>query len=278
MGQESGKRCGIGRIGAPRRWACVAGLGALAVSTSASADWSDDFDGGFGAAWSIAASDDEGEPPTTGVTTFAVVEAGADDHLRVAHSTQALRGGGGGAADVFAWVDESFTDLVLAADVNADPSAGQQSVLGLLARGNPEAGSAYFAGIDFASSRFLIARSLDFIDPLTPIASDDGVAIDPGETYRVEFSLIGSTLSARLRDASSGSLLSTISTVDPNLGSGLAGLLVETGYDAGQNPLAPVVGTFDSVVVVPEPGWQALAASGGAALAGLARRRRILPG
>ncbi len=258
---------------AARRFACIFGMGVLAASLPARADWDDDFDGGFGAPWNFAATDDAGEAPSSGFTTFEVVDAGTDDHLLMAHSTRAFRDGGGGAADVFGWVDESFANVAMAADVNADPAAGQQSVLGLLGRGDPEVGSAYLAAVDFANSRFFIARSDDFIDFQAALVADDAVAIDPGTTYRIEFHLIGSTLSARLRDTSTGVLLSAISVVDTSFASGLAGLLVETDYDVGLNPVAPVVGTFDAVVVVPEPSLMALVAAGAIAVAGLKYRR-----
>ena len=46
-------------------------------STSiARADWSEDFDGGFSQSWTFEAVDDVGDPPATGVSEFAVIDAG----------------------------------------------------------------------------------------------------------------------------------------------------------------------------------------------------------
>lgn len=248
-------------------------VAALASALPARADWSDEFDGGFSAPWIFAATDDVGDPPSTGVTTAAVVEAGADDHLLLAHSTRALRDGGGGAADVFGYVDAPFGDLAITADVNASPATGQQSLLGLLARGDPAVGSAYLAGLDFESGQFAIARSDDFIDFQTPLVASP-VPILRSTTYHIQFFLIGSRLTARLLDATTRTLLSTITVLDTSFASGAAGLIVETAYDAGLDPVGPVVGTFDSVRVVPEPGAAPLIGSGVMLLVARGRMRR----
>ncbi len=211
-------------------------VAALASALPARADWSDEFDGGFSAPWIFAATDDVGDPPSTGVTTAAVVEAGA--------------------ADVFGYVDAPFGDLAITADSNASPAAGQQSLLGVLARGDPAVGSAYLAGLDFESGQFAIARSDDFIDFQTPLVASP-VPILRSTTYHIQFFLIGSRLTARLLDATTRTLLSTITVLDTSFASGAAGLIVETAYDAGLDPVGPVVGTFDSARVVPEPGASA---------------------
>jgi hypothetical protein len=272
----------IGSIAASPRGRMAHGwfvaLALLAAAAPARSDWSDDFDGGFEAPWSYAATDDAGATPATGTTTFAVVEAGADDYLLMAHSTRALRDGGGGAADAFAWVDEVFANLAVSADVNAGPAYGRQNLLAVAGRGDPETGATYLAGVDFANGRFLIARSDDFLDPQTPLVASL-VALDPLRTYRIHFYLIGSSLTARLFDAATGSLLSTLHVDDTRFAAGVAGLLVETGYDASGNPVAPIVGTFDDVKVVPEPLGRALAWTGVfafALLAGLSARRAAL--
>lgn len=252
----------------------AAGSALLALAAPpAAADWIERFDGGLANDWLFAATDDEGASPSTGVSTFAVVEAGADDHLLIAHSTTALLGGGGGASDAFGWVDESFTSLAISADVNAAPAQGQQSVLAVLGRGDPATGSSYLAAVDFAASRFAIARSDDFLDLQTPLVVDDSLAIDPGRTYRIQLFLIGSRLTARLLDATTRELLSTISVTDALYASGRAGILVETRYVGGV-PAGPIVGTFDDVEAVPEPSGPAPLALAAAALALVAAGRR----
>ena len=122
------------------------------------ADWFEDFDSGFTQTWTFAAVDDVGDPPATGVSTFGIIEAGADDHLRISHSTTALRDGGGGATDGFGYVSESFGSTAVVAEINAAPLDGQQNLLGVIARGDPVAGTAYVAGVDFARSLFAIGR------------------------------------------------------------------------------------------------------------------------
>lgn len=242
----------------------VALVGAFAIgsATTGRADWSDEFNGGFSAAWQLGEVDDGGNPPATGVASFAIVEAGADDFLRIAHSTAAIRDGGGGATDAFAWVSETFTDVAVVADVNAGPGLGQQSLLGVVARGDALVGSSYVAAVDFAHARFGILRTDLFGGTPTILAVDAVVPIDRAIPYQIQFSLIGTTLTARLLDATTRQLLSTISATDVHYGSGSAGLLVETAYDAFANPIGPIVGTFDSVRAVPEPDATILLAAG----------------
>jgi hypothetical protein len=69
---------------------------ALVLAGSARADWADDFDGGFSEAWVFDFTDDVGNFPTTGTSTFAVIEDGPDDYLRISHMTTANKDGGGG--------------------------------------------------------------------------------------------------------------------------------------------------------------------------------------
>ena len=247
------------------------------LGTSAQADWAEDFDAGFAASWIFAALDDIGDPPATGVSAFEIVEAGADDYLRISHSTTAFRDGGGGATDGFGYVDESFGDTAIVGEINAQPLDGQQSVLGLIGRGNASTGTAYVAGVDFANSFFAIGRSDDFFDFLLPLATDFSVMIDPSKAYRVQFFLLGPNLVARLIDASTGEVLSTITASDGLYSSGVAGVLVETEYDLNDFPVAPIVGTFDDIIALPEPSFGALMAIGGMGLALLDRRRERAP-
>jgi hypothetical protein len=254
-------------------WIASIALGGLVLAVSARADWADDFDGGFAEIWTFEAVDDIGDPPATGVSAFEIVEAGADDYLRISHSTTAFRDGGGGATDGFGFVSEIFGDMEVSADLNAQPSDGQQNILAVIGRGNSLAGTAYVAGVDFANSFFAIARSDNLFDFLVPLVSDTSVAIDPNEAYRVQFFLLGSSLTAQLTEVSSGDILSTIAAVDSFYASGIAGVLVETEYDFDDFPVAPIIGTFDNVQAVPEPSIVNLIGWGVGALLLFQRRR-----
>jgi hypothetical protein len=246
---------------------------ALVLAGSAHADWADDFDGGFSATWIFDFTDDIGNPPTTGTSTFAVIEDGPDDYLRISHTTTANKDGGGGAADGFGFVNESFTDTGIFADINAKPSIGQQNLLGVIARGNVTNGTAYAAVVDFANSLFGIARTDNFFDFFVPLVVDSSVAIDSNEAYRIQFVALGSNLTAALTEVSTGDLVSLVSTVDGFYPSGVAGVLVETEYDGFDNPVAPIIGSFDEVQAVPEPSMAMLIGCGVGALALLGRRR-----
>ncbi len=248
-------------------------LGALGITQDAHADWADDFDAGFAESWVFVAVDDVGDLPSTGVSTFEIVEAGVDDYLIISHSTTAFRDGGGGAADGFGFVEEVFTDVAVSADVNAEPSEGQQNLMGVLARGNPFTGEAYFAGVDFANSLFGIGRSDDLVDFLLPLAVDDTLVIDPNETYRVQLYAAGSSLTARLIATSTGETLSLLTATDSQYTSGFSGILVETAYDSQDFPVAPIVGTFDDVSAVPEPSGSVSILCGAAVLLMLRRGR-----
>jgi hypothetical protein len=257
-------------------WVASIVLGGLILGGSARADWADDFDAGFAEAWIFGAVDDVGDPPATGVSTFSIIEAGADDYLRISHSTVAFRDGGGGATDGFGYVDEVFGDMAVSADINAAPLDGQQNLIGVVGRANPVNGTTYAAGVDFANSFFAIGRSNDFENFFNPLATDTSVVIDPNETYRVQFFLLGSNLTARLIALSTGQIVSTLTTVDSLYSTGVAGILVETEYNIDGFPLGPIVGTFDNVRGLPEPSLVSLIGCGAGMLAllgGNARRR-----
>lgn len=249
----------------------------LGLAGSAEADWMEDFDAGFAQSWTFAATDDVGDPPGTGVSAFEIVEAGADDYLRISHSTTAFRDGGGGATTGFGYVSESFGDMAIVAEVNAGPLDGPQNLLGVFGRGNPLTGAAYSAGVDFANSLFVIGRSDDAADFTVPLVVDATVLIDPSESYRIQFFLLGANLIARLIEVSTGETLSTITALDGLYSSGVAGILVETAYDVDDFPVAPIVGTFDDVQAVPEPSLSILIGWGGGLLGLMRLRRRIRP-
>lgn len=261
-------------IGTDCLFAACLGLFATLAAASAFADWSESFDDAFDQSWTFAATDDIGNPPSTGVSEFARIEAGVDDYLRISHSTTAFADGGGGATDGFGFVSEVFTDVAMAGTINAASGDGQQSVLGVFARGNAVSGNAYVAGVSFADDFFAIARNDNLFDFLVPLATDVGLALDPAETYVVVFWIEGAVLRASLVEASTSDVVSTLSATDFSYASGVSGVLVQTAYDPFDNPIGPIVGTFDNVSAVPEPGFTFGLALSLAGLAGAARAKR----
>ena len=249
-------------------------LGGALLAGSAQSDWAENFDAGFAQTWTFVAVDDIGDPPSTGASSFAIVEAGVDDYLRISHTTTAFRDGGGGATDGFGYVSEIFGNTAISADINAEPFDGQQNLLGVIGRGNALTGTAYAAGVDFANSFFAIGRSDDFFDFLVPLAVDTSVVIDANESYRVQFALLGSSLTAWLIEISTGDTVSMISAVDALYATGVSGVLVETEYDINDFPVAPIIGTFDNVQAVPEPSMLSLIGSGVGSLLVLGRRKQ----
>jgi len=253
-------------------WIASIALGFLVLAVSARADWAEDFDAGFAQTWTFVALDDAGNFASAGTESFVIVEAGVNDYLSISDSTVAERGGGGGAADGFGFVSEIFGDTGISAEINAEPLDGQQNLLGVIARVNSQTAAGYVAVIDFANSRFAIAKT-DGSTGLQPLAVDTSVLIDRDEIYRVEFVLFGSDLSAQLTVNSTGEVLSTITVADFEYASGVAGILVETEFDIDDFPVAPIIGTFDDVWAVPEPSMGSLIAWGVGALVMFQRRR-----
>lgn len=253
----------------------------LATPLEAAADWLEGFDGGFANAWTFVAVDDIGNPPSTGVSSFDIIDAGADDYLRISHSTTAIADGGGGATDGFGYVSETFSTAVAMAEVNAQPVDGQQSLLGVFVRGDPVSGEAYVAAVNYTDSFFAIARNDNLRDFLNPLAGDFGIAVNPNTTHVVALWAQGSSIGAQLIDAATQQVVSTLFANDVSYTSGVSGVFVETAYDSFDNPIGPIVGTFDVVEALPEPGLSASLALGVGLLAllpvGRSRRRRGSP-
>ena len=253
-------------------WIASVALGFLMLPVSARADWAEDFDAGFAQTWTFVALDDVGNVASAGTESFVIVEAGVNDYLSISDSTVAELGGGGGAADGFGFVDESFGDTGISAEINAEPLDGQQNLLGVIARVNTLTAAGYVAVIDFANSGFAIAKT-DGSTGLQPLVVDTSVLIDRDEIYRVEFVLLGSDLSAQLTLNSTGEILSMITVADSDYANGVAGLLVETEFASDDTPVAPIIGTFDDIWAVPEPSMGSLIGWGVGALVMLQRRR-----
>ena len=129
-------------------------------------------------------------------------------------------------------------------------------------------------GIAVGASAHLVYSQMEMkMQPKDEKPKGGGESIDSNETYRIQFFALGSNLTAALTEVSTGDLVSLVSTVDGFYSSGVAGVLVETEYDGFDNPVAPIIGSFDEVQAVPEPSMAVLLSCGVGALALLGRRR-----
>jgi hypothetical protein len=219
---------------------------ALLVTCSAQADWSDSFSGNSAPDWTFRVFDDAGAPPATGALSAQILGIGEARYLRISHSTIAQAGGGGGAALAHATRAELFSDVLVVATINANPSVRARSVLGVLARANPGNGNAYAAMVDFRSGTLRIDISVPAGFNQT-LASSPISTFDPAVAYELRFTVIGSQLHADVSRAGSTDVLAAVDTDSFAFSLGQAGIVVATGYTASGVPLDAILGTFDNV-------------------------------
>jgi hypothetical protein len=255
-----------------RVWArLLLALAVAAFPTGASA-WSEGFTGGFQNDWSFGFLDDAGDPPDEGTQTATV----AGGILIVSDTVAAVAGGGGGSSVAFGFVDEVFETSFVRGSVNVGPSPTPVDQIGLVARGDAAAGTAYLFGIDFGTGTLLLARSdVPSEDPIL-LGTGTAGAFQEGQSYWLELDAVGTLLTGRAYTAAGGTLLDTLAAVDDAYSSGVAGVLTRT-YDIDENLAGlPVNATFDDVSAsaVPEPSSAPLLGAGLALLAAARRRAR----
>ncbi len=254
---------------------------ALFSLSPAAADWSDDFNGGLNPNLSWEFSNLKGDFSGSSAT-FTAGTAG--DVLELTDPTTAAAGG---AALGFGFVtDEVFDHVRVAGTINplGESNADWQNnnipvnwEIGLVARAQPATVSAYALTVD------LVAQSLDLTlaqgQNQSELAAADIPGLAPDASVYLWFGLDGSTLIGRAYDAPGGNLLAEVAANDSTLTSGLSGVVVAAASEGtyqGNSLFAPLRGTFDDVSsTVPEPASMILLLLGGAAVAGLAIRRRV---
>jgi len=236
-------------------------LSSLALSPSASADWSDNFNGGLQQSWQFGSVDGAGNPSAT-------FTGGATGDQLVMSDTNAAAAGGAGAGFGVV-ISETFTDVRMSGVVNPNGDAATAGTLRLLARGNLLTAQFYAAEINYTSGDLIIFRN-DNLATATNLVSAPIAGLTSSQSLLVDFSIIGDTLKARAFDASGGQLLASVSATDSTHAGGLSGVL------ANANDFSlPMLGVWDDVSasVVPEPTTSLMLITAiGAALS--ARRRQ----
>ncbi len=235
---------------------CVGG-----VATTASADWSDNFDGGLQETWLFGSVAGNGNPSSTFSATST------NNQLLMTDSLPATAGGAGAG---FGVVPEFLTDQVMKGVINPGGAAGISPTVTLLARGNLAAGSLYAAEIDYSSSKLIIFRN-DNLTTTTDLADATIPGLTTDDSLYLVFRLLGSDISASVYDAPGGMLLSQVSVNDATFSGGLSGVLVNA-----DNPSVPVLGVWDNVsaTTIPEPASCVLLLAGVLALS-VVRRRHL---
>ncbi|MHB0955528.1 MAG: PEP-CTERM sorting domain-containing protein [Pirellulaceae bacterium] len=229
----------------------------IVFSSAANANWIDTFPGGVPQEnWTFASLPDGS----------SFTQSYFDGGLQL-NSTTAV--GGGGAAAVFGWVNETFSlGVRVRAVVNPNGEALSRNI-GVLAQLDLGTLNGYALTID--------ADSID----LSKITGGSATNIETGAiqnfsttaSYIVELDAFGSQITGRVYDGND-SLLEVVSAIDSSpYTSGFAGIVAQR--EVGDSTL---LGTFGTISAVPEPSSLLLASLGLLSAIGLMhfqRRRRL---
>lgn len=243
----------------------------LTSSSTAQADWSEDFNGStLSNGWFFGSATGGGPPSPTFAPNDQLnnyPDAIVNNQLQMADPNAV---GVGGAANAFGVVLENFTDLRYTGILNPNGNAASSDTVALIARGNIASGEFYAAELSFEDGKFIIFRN----DDLAGNAMDLDEVTIPGltnaDSVYVDFRLVGNSISADAYDAPGGNLLGSVSATDSSYSAGVSGVLTFFAGDLNK----PLLGEYDNLasMAIPEPTSVALAI---AALGlGLIGRRR----
>jgi len=212
----------------------------LGFSTT-NADWVDNFGGGTAEqAWTF------GSLPG-GSSFTSSFNSGSGGHLLINSPTGV---GSGGAAAVFGFVSQAFSDpgVVVRGVLNPTQESLMRNV-GVLAYLNPATTSTYGLTIGYGGSGDLdLTKTIGGeTNTLQSITIAD---FDPTASYTVELKVVGNSLRGRVFDDNDTLLHSLFATDDTPFTSGFAGVVVQRGLAD-----ATLRGTFGSMsaTAVPEP-------------------------
>lgn len=248
-------------------------LACLATTDAVRADWSEDFNGStLQNAWLFGSTSGAGSPsgtflPSDQLNNYPDAIVNSQLQMSDANSVAA-----GGAANGFGVVLENFTDLRYAGVINPNGNSAVSDTLALIARGSLASGKFYAAEVSFEDGKLIIFRNDDLAGSAEDLAETTIPGLTNADSVFVDFTLIGSSLTARAFDQRGGTLLGTVAASDSNYSQGISGVL---GFFAG-DVNKPFLGEFDdlSSAAIPEPTSTALALSGLCGVMATLRRRR----
>ena len=259
---------------------CVLSSGLFVLPAQAQ-HWSADFESGFPAGWAdLGVNVPSGDLSAT--FSSEIETPNENSFLRFSDSLASVNGGSFGGYGGVATPSSVFTDVRVSAQVNVAQDAGGD--LGVVARTDLNAGTAYFGNVDFELGDACISKiAISNVEVGADIVCTAQGLLDTSASYFVQLEAIGSSptnLTLRVFDHPGGSLLATVSGIDDGTIQGAAGTPFGPDYPAGvagvfaipdgvflSGALArQISGTFDNVSAVPEPASSLLLLLGLAAL------------
>ncbi len=214
-------------------------IAALVVcfTTTAQADWSDDFNGGaLNPNWVFGS--DGGDPDT-----FLDGQIIDNQLVLTADTTP---GDGGVQSGFGIRVDGFFEDVFMTGVVNPGEDSNINDSVGLMARANTLTQSFYFAELNYNAGELIIYRNNPGVE-----GGNSNVAIEPidvtfSDSVYLEFELIGSQINLwAYEDETKANELASVSfddTSDAALVSGLTGVFVNENFSA-----LPMLGVWDDL-------------------------------